>query len=374
MSDKNIGKLLRDFGITKPEDYYNKNFSPRKKQAFYKRLFKMMRDQIKATLSNFLTASGVKFYFAINDNKDQCRKIPSAVFLRKCSFFSRITLITFSFKLDEHSFINQSPRVLGSHRGTKNNNEFDDLLKLICECRELLENDYIKIIPLFNSKKIDSVLHSIQQEIQANSLISANFKSQRLIDEFEEKDLVRLPYDREDSKLLQPHFSHISPRKIVKLREREKDIYLKFEDDLKEKLFKSDSNFCFRNLAHFLTDDTKITPENNLLEELKYVHKGVIELKRDCSILLSKNCKDLETTVILGGMASLIGILAPQFLVTEPVIQAFSNLISVGGAGVNVLKCIRDVLDRAKETEEWKKRGEVYLAWRICDPNAWLII
>ena len=159
-----------------------------------------------------------------------------------------------------------------------------------------------------------------------------------------------------------------------KLRQQEEYIYQEFEDKFREALLQAKDQGPLDNIFKVLIDDTVTTVENNLLEELKFVNKGVRELKRDLKILLDKNRKDIDTALILGGITGLIGILAPQLFLTQPIITSIISALGLTAGSTNALNAVKSIFDRIKETEEWKKKGEVYLAWRICDQNAWLIL
>ena len=268
----NIGYLLEEYGITSPQDYEDlKNINM--KSSFCRRLFKLLDKESELTideLKKLRNSFRVNIHYALSSNENSCiDNLPSTTFLKKASFFASRVIISFPFPdYTRIQFLNPSIQVLGKRniedlefKSKKAGYEiFYGLLKLICQCRVLLRENWLKIIPIYseNQKKVEKIL------AKECELVSANFELEKLVYSFEEVS---------DDILLQPHFSKIREEDIVKIKRLEKSIYEQFE-------------IYFHDL---ISSSDKSTQEKIFLEELMEISKGVHQLVISFDNILHKH-------------------------------------------------------------------------------------
>ncbi|NMF82035.1 hypothetical protein [Nodosilinea sp. P-1105] len=351
----NVGCLLEEYGINSPQDYENLK-DVNMKSSFCRRLFKLLEKESEITiheLKKFRNSFRVNIHYAVSLNENCCiGNLPCATFLKKASFFASRVIISFPFPAHSKiQFLNPSIQVFGKRdiealelRSQKFGYEiFYGLLKLICQCRLLLKENCLKIIPIYseNQKKIEKIL---EEECE---LLSANFELEKLIYCFEEvnKDV-----------LLQPHFSKIREEDIVKIKRIEKAIYEQFE-------------IYFHNLIYDLDSPDQFAQEKIFLRELVEISKGVHQLMISFDNILDKSSRLKKGLQIFSGLTVLAGV-CPAILLNQFLVGA---LIGTAGTVVFpglIVSIIQDwFINNYEAIQEYKKQDEVYLAWRMAYPE-----
>lgn len=350
----NVGYLLNEYRIHRPEDY--DSLSPRTKMMFCRRVFRCLEKDTNSTVKELKTIKDsrlVNFHYLINLKKDNSiANIPCEVLLKKASFLSFKTIVSFPFyDYKRIQLIFPSFPMLGRKNHQKetkasqnnfSNDRLYNLLELLCKCRELLVDDFVKII-ILNNNDYHKILKILNQEC---TLVSANFELKKLLNQFEEPP--------NDPSLFYPLLSNVPSKDIITLKKEEEELYKDFE----------------KYLCTILElEGTQADIEENLFEELEKVSHGVTKLLIEFDTVLQNN-KRINKNLQVFCALSILGTLCPYLLANFTILN---TILASAGTAIcpNVIAdlIMSNLIDNRSSIDEFRKEREIFLAWRLSDPR-----
>lgn len=292
MAQLDLVSLFSEFEVRSLNDY--KLLELRKKSSFNIRLFKVLtNDKTKTKLLNhFKNDDGIKFHYNCVPNEYDDKEINT--FLKKISFFSHKTLITFPLsgrklrkrELEDIENLNDEEEkiILGqveidSRKDTGFDvkahkdkaiivpkNEFEFIIKTISNSLNVLQES--KNIFFFTglSSEVKKIISP------SMNLISANFNMNSLKTQFYEFSNDIIDENEPCITLLLPRFTNVPENQIIQVREEEKRLYEKFILDL-EKVIASTQNIEKDLLFHLKEINNEVNDLTSKFEEIEKVFK-----------------------------------------------------------------------------------------------------